>query len=258
MKRHVLGSIGGILILITGCSFPHYYYIPNTQNVPLFKEKNIFSGHVAGSIGEVNNCLEVQAGYSLPGHVALTANYMIGGNNHSSDTYNDYDRIQYFEGAIGFYQQFKNAGVFEIYGGYGHGWQHHAFAYSIYDNWFSWNVEPDGNADLSLSKVFIQPDIGIKAQWVEGILSCRLSRLNFNEITIYNTVHHLDELNIIRQYSTPWLLEPAITFRGGPKIIKAEVQLGYSINLTNTEMMFEKYSLTFGLQFNLATRQPKD
>jgi hypothetical protein len=221
----------------------------------LFKESNEFSGLVAGSFGEVNNCLEFQAGYSFPSHVALMANYMTGGNDNSSDSYVDFSKIHYFEGALGFYKSFKDIGVFEIYGGYGQGSQRHAFTYSEYNGWFSWTYIPDGTADLSFSKMFIQPDIGIKTRWLEGAFSCRLSRLNFSNIEINNTVYHLDELNTLKQNSAPWLLEPAFTFRGGFKSVKLQIQVVFAGNLGNPDLSFEKSRLNVGLHLNLSKKQ---
>lgn len=258
MKKKILSIVSWASILLTNCSFPHYYYSSNIQNVPLFKESNEFSGLMAGSFGAVNNSLELQAGYSFPGHVALTANYMTGGNDNSSDSYEDYSKNHYFEGTLGFYKSFKNIGIFEIYGGYGQGSQRHAFAYKEYSGGLIWTWVPDGKADLSFSKIFIQPDIGIKIKWLEGAFSCRLSKLNFREINIYNTVYRLDELNIIKQNSTPWLIEPAFTIRAGGKSVKGQVQFVSSRNLTNPNLMFEDFRVNAGLHFNLSKKRSQN
>jgi hypothetical protein len=254
MKSKTLSNVWWALILTTGCSFPHYYYSPNSQNVPLFKGGDEFSGLMAGSFGVVNNCLELQAGYSFQGHMALTGNFMIGGKNNSDDDYQDYSKINYYEGALGYYNSFKTIGVFEIYGGLGHGSQQHVFAYKEYTDGQGWNWIPDGNADLSFSKIFVQPDIGIKLKWMEGAFSCRLSNLNFSGISVYNTVHRLDELNTIKLNHAPWLLEPALTFRVGGKSVKAQVQFVSSTNLTNSNMKFEHFRFNIGLHINLSKK----
>jgi hypothetical protein len=213
---------------------------------------------VAGSFGVVNTSLEIQAGYSLPAHLALTANFMTGGNNNSSASFEDYSKNNYFEGTIGYYKTFENIGVFEIYGGYGRGSQKHAFTYKENNGRFSWTTVPDGSADLSFSKIFVQPDIGVKTDWLEGAISCRLSVLNFYEIEIYNSVYHLEGLYLLEQNSTPWLLEPAITFRGGPKSIKGQIQVVAAKNLTNSSMNFEHVRINIGLFFSLSNKRPEN
>jgi hypothetical protein len=251
MKSKIFSVALMMLIILMGCSFPHYYYSPNSQNVPLFKDSNHFSGLIAGSSGVVNKCLELQAGYSFQGHMALTGNFMIGGQNNDGDNYQDYSKINYFEGAAGYYNSFGNIGVFELYGGLGRGSQHHVFAYKEYVSGQGWEWVPDGSADLMYSRIFVQPDIGIKLKWLEAAVSCRLSSLNFSRINVYNSVHRLDELNTISQNSTPWLLEPAITFRVGGESVKAQVQLVSSNNLSNSRMKFEDFRFNVGLQVNL-------
>ena len=251
MKINIRLLILWIPIILTSCSVPHYYYSSNIQNVPLFKEKYEFSGLIAGSFGEINNCLELQTGYSLPDQVALVANYMTGGNDHSTEHITDFCKIHYFEGACGYYRPFEDFGVFEIYGGYGKGSENHAFTYSEYVNPFTWRTIQDGTADLSFSKLFIQPDVGIKLKWLEGAFSLRISNLNYTRINIYNTTYHLEELNNLKLNITPWLFEPAITCRMGLKPVKAQIQLVFTRNLTNSALLFEKFRINFGLYFNL-------
>ncbi|MCX6328876.1 MAG: hypothetical protein NTZ85_05070 [Bacteroidia bacterium] len=253
MGKNIAPIILLISVLLNSCTTPHFYYTPIIQNVPLFNDKNQFSGDLAGSFGTVNNCFEIQTAFSLPGHIALTANYMTGGNDNSSEYYNDFARINYFESSLGYYRSFENIGVFEIYSGYGRGYQRHAFT-----SWQSWSLESDGRADMSYSKIFIQPDIGIKKGWMEAAFSCRLSRLNFTDIKIDNSVYyHLDELNTLRQNNTPWLIEPAFTFRGGSKSVKGQIQVVFSQNLTNSYLMFERFRFNIGLYISLSKKQSK-
>jgi hypothetical protein len=224
----------------------------------MFTEENLFSGTIAGSVGEVNNSIEIQAGLSLPGHVAFTANYMAGGTRHIRDNISDISKVSYFEGAAGFYTSFSDKGLFEIYGGYGKGSQNHTFAYKEYDGFLSWTWIRDGTANLSFSKLFIQPDIGLKINSFEGAFSCRLSKLNLTNIDVYNTVHRLDQLNTLKQNNNPWLLEPALTIRGGSKSVKAQVQIILSKSLSGADLLFENVRFSFGLHFNLSGKQSEN
>lgn len=255
MKKYNLLVVLSISVMLTSCSYPHYYYSPNIQNAPLFKESLEFSGLAAVSLGAVNPSLEFQAGLSLPGHIALMANYMGGGTDNSSDTHTDYSKVRYFEGALGFYKSFKEIGVFEIYGGYGKGTQSHVFAFREYQSGLVWTWIPDGEADMSFSKIFIQPDIGIRKDWLDAAFSCRFTKLDFDEINFYNTVYRLDELNLLKQNTTPWLIEPAFTFRAGGESVKGQMQLGFAANLANPDLSFETLRFSIGLHVNLSKKQ---
>lgn len=246
-----------VSVILNSCTFPHYYYSPNIENVPLFTDKFEFSGLMAGSFGEINKYLELQAGYSFPGHVALMANYLIGGNDQSTEHTTDFEKNHYFEGACGYYKPFNDIGLFEIYGGYGEGYERHSFTYKEYLGSLTWRTIQDGTADLSFSKLFIQPDIGIKIKWLEAAFSFRISNLNYSTINIYNTVYHLDELNSLKLNNTSWLFEPAITCRIGFKQVKGQIQLVCTRNLTNPDLLFELFRINFGLYFNLQKQQSK-
>ena len=253
MKRNVFYIVSWVAFLSTSCSFRNYY-TPNVQNVPMFTEKKIFSGDISGSVGTANSSLEILAGLSLPSHMALTANYMAGGNKHNIS---DILKVSYFEGTAGFYTTFKDDAVFEVYGGFGKGSQNHTFANEKYIGQLNWTWVPDGTAYLSFSKLFIQPDIGFKNKWIEGAFSCRLSKLNFINIDVNNTVYHLNELNTLKQNTEPWLFEPAFTFRGGSKSVKVQMQIIFSRNLSNADL-FEHLRFSAGLHFNLSGKKSEN
>jgi len=259
MKNKLLLVVVSGSLLLTGCSYPHYYYSPNIQNVPLYDSANIFSGQVAVGAGIVNRCLELQAGYSLPYNLAVTAGFMTGGNNRSFSQVSDFSKLTYFEVAFGHYKVFRNIGIFELYGGYGHNSQRHAFSYVDYSGPYSFDRLPDGTADMSYSKIFIQSDIGVKVDWFEAAFSCRISNLNFKDINSYETVHHLDEVNILRQNASPWLLEPAFTFRGGGKSVRGQMQVGIAARLTNPDLFLltETFRISMGLHIKLFTQESR-
>jgi hypothetical protein len=115
----------------------------------------------------------------------------------------------------------------------------------------TWTWKQDGHANLTYSQIFIQPDIGVKLKWLEGAFSCRLSRLNYEDITFSGTTAHLAELNDLQATSKSWLLEPAFTFRAGSPAVKTQLQLVLSTNLTNKNLLTEVVRINFGLHFTL-------
>ena len=81
MKKQLIALL---FLPVLFCSCSHYYYVPNSQNVPLFREKNEyrFSGTLAGV--EESSSKELQAAYSVTDHIGVMANFMSakGGTSH--------------------------------------------------------------------------------------------------------------------------------------------------------------------------------
>jgi hypothetical protein len=251
MKRNFVLIVLMASLLFCSCSYPHFFYAPVAQNVPLNDSSNEFTGLVAGSFGAENECFEAQAGYSFPAHIALTASYLTGGTHHNPGSVEDYSKINHFEGAIGYYKPFGNIGVFELYGGFGGGRQNHVFAYDEYTGGLIWVWRADGKADLNYSQIFMQPNIGVKLKWFEGAFSCRLSRLDYKDLTYSATTGHITELNDLKATDKMFLLEPAFTFRAGSPSLKVQMQLVLSSNLTNRNLLTEVVRINFGLHFTL-------
>ena len=244
-----------ILLLINSCSYPHMYHSPNMLPVPLFKDPVEFSGIVAGSFGAVNSCFEMQAAMSLPAHIALGANFMTGGKNNSGTNYEDRSDYNYFEGFGGFYSSFADIGLFEIYAGYGGGNQKHIFAYNDWD-WGNGSWVQDGTAELNFSKFFLQPDIGVRTKIIEGALSFRLSRINFEPFEIDpDIVYRIDELNALRSGRVSWLIEPGFTFRVGHDPVKFQIQGVYSANPSHPDLQFEHFRFNIGINFKFGKKK---
>jgi hypothetical protein len=242
-----------LLAAILLCSCTHYYYVPNIQNIPLFREKNEY--HLSGSYGGgmYSNSIEVQASYSLPYNIGLMANYMHTKGGDISD--NDYGKGNYFEGALGYYKPFEEfEGVFEIYGGIGGGKQNHEYSSRHFDQWEYYHSY-DGRSDMSFSKLFVQPSFGLTFDMFDVALSTRLCRLSFADI--HNNITdpvELDEANSLSDKNY-YFIEPALTLRGGWKYVKFQFQFAYTGYLGNPEYYFyEDIHFSAGLYFTLAKR----
>lgn len=247
VNRYLFLTIISALLLFNSCSYPHMYHSPNMMTVPLFNDKGQVSLMPAGSFGTVNPSFELQAAFALPAHIGLGGNLMTGGKDHSGDTYDDLSKYSYFEGFGGFYTSFKTIGVFEIYAGYGGGSGQHTFAYNEWD-WGSGGWVQDGTADMKFSKIFIQPDVGIRMKTIEAAFSLRLSNITFDEINFSSdVVYRRDELLLLRSNNTSWLIEPGFTFRAGHDPVKFQVQGVFSANPSNPDLSFERFRLNLGI-----------
>ena len=251
--------LSGVLIL-TGCSTPHYLYWPNSQLVPLYSEPKKLIVAPAFSTSFVNSCFELQAGYSFPGHIAVMTGFMAGGNNNSGQTYNDYCRLKYLEAAIGYYRSWADIFVFEVYGGYGGGTQKHAMTYT---DWYNWQLQfhPDGTLEFSTSKLFLQADLGLKWKWIGGSFSFRFSRLNFNELIYEGVSYNLPKIHAIEGNRHPVCFEPALSLFIGPDPIKFNLQLVLSKPLGTPEIdrtsSFEMARIMMGVVINIPTGRVK-
>lgn len=246
----ILQIISAVLLLCGSCSYPHMYHSPNMMSVPMFKKGGEVSIIPAASFGTVNTSFEMQAAFSLPAHIALGANYMTGGKDNSKDYYEDFSKYNYFEGFAGYYTSFNKNGVFEIYAGYGEGGQKHTFAYNDWD-WGGGDWVQDGTAEMKFSGFFIQPDIGIRNEIIEGAFSLRLSKIDFKEVSFQNTVYRLDELHNLDINRTSWLIEPGFTFRAGHDPVKFHLQFLFSPNLSNPDQEFEHFRFNMGIDIRL-------
>jgi hypothetical protein len=203
MKKFFIHII--IMATITSCN--HYYYMPSTQNVPLFKEKNEYRATISSGAGDETSSTDIQAAYSITNKFALMTNLMFAHGGDPND--DEWAKGHYFDAAFGYFKPLGNRGVFEIYGGAGASKQHHE-----YD---SKSTPNGGLADLSFTKVFIQPSIGLTYNGFDIALTSGISNINFNKINNQISPSH-SEYSSVKRISTnrnSFLFEPSFTIRGG-------------------------------------------
>jgi hypothetical protein len=226
-------------ILVTSCT--HHYYIQDSHNVPLFKEKNQFSASLNRGGGSEIAKTDVQAAYSVSNNIAFMINYL-NADGGTEDYNSNYGFGDYWDGAIGYYKPIYENYIFETYIGYGVGKQHHE-----YDEYY----KSLNTSDLTFSKIFIQPNFGMTTKYFEAAISFRFCRLSFNEIKSvpFNTDDY--DLNLIKSNKNSFLFEPAMTLRIGYKSVKIQFQYANTINLTKNDLKFDYNSFTLGLYFPL-------
>jgi hypothetical protein len=238
-------------VLFSSCT--HYYYVPNIQNVPLFRGKNKYrlSGSLAG--GEESSCKELQAAYSVTDHIGIMANFMSAKGGNISDN-EDSGKGNYFDAAIGYFKPIKKSGVFEIYGGIGGSNQRHQYMKNSYING-TISSTSGGFSDLSFTKIFAQPSFGFTFNAVDIAASARICVLTFKSVV--NQINgNIDESNTLNNISdgSHFFLEPAITIRGGWKYVKLQLQASTASYFNNPDLHFETYHLSIGLHIAIAKR----
>lgn len=231
-----------ILVMFSGCT--QYYYVPNIQNVPLFKEKDEYRLTIATGAGDESTCTEVQTALSVTDKIGVMVNFMTAKGENSSNE--NSANGNFLEAAVGYYKPVEKAGVFEVYGGIGGSNQHHHYSDS-------------GTSDLSSLRFFVQPSYGFTFDPVDIAFSTRLSALSFvntDNYVLRNTVLY-DKVNSL-SHQTHLLLEPALTIRAGWKNVKLQLQFLYVGYLNSKGLNIgEETHLSLGLNVAIAKRYRK-
>jgi len=227
-------SIFILLVTIFFQQCTHYYYAPNTVNVPLFQEKGGTKISIITGGSDDIGLDEVQFAHSVTDHIGFMVN-----RTKAFDAYeNDWGRGYYLEGAIGYFTPLSRRTVFEIYGGYGdcdtkHQYQSTQIAHTEFD------------------KYFIQPSIGFRSKYFDIALSTRFCTLYFDHLK-YREDLILDErkhLDYIRNNRFSYLLEPAITINFGLPNYKLTFQVVNSHNLSHSRIRQGEENISFGIHF---------
>ena len=243
------------------CSCSHYYYVPNVQNVPMFREKNEYRLSGTYGLGTETSCLEVQGAYSVTGNFGIMTNFMSAkGIENSAESW---AKGSYLDAAIGYYKPLHKSGVFEIYGGVGGSKQHHQYRSEIYDPGNpAYNNFNAGTSDVTFIKIFVQPSIGMTFNGFDFAFSTRFNRLSFNKtdnhIDKLLNEHEFEKLNTTAQTKNFLFFEPALTIRGGWKYLKVQLQGATASYLNNEHYHFDQYHISIGLNVAIAKRYLKD
>ncbi len=243
-----------LTVFLVGCT--HYYYVPNVQNIPLFRDKNELQ--LSGEVGSATDktplwgkgdtrCMDLQAAYSLSTRIGFQLNYMSlrYENNVSGNALDDNSMSgNYYESALGYFNPIGKHGVFELYGGIGLSDQHHVYANS-YNNL-------TGTADLNFTKLFLQPALGLTYSSFDIALSSRIYTLRYNNIDASNNdIANYENFNSI-QGTDHVFIEPAFTIRTGWRVVKVQFQYVY-VNKLNPPYLhfYERSHVSLGLLLSL-------
>jgi len=213
------------------------YYSPNTINTPLLTQKGETNINVTGR----EALIEVQGAYAVANHIGILANgsFFIPKNEDNGDG----GQGKFVEAGIGYFIPMSNNMVFDTYLLIGGGNVENHFPSSVTDH-----PGTTGKIEANLFRIGIQPGIGYKIKNFEAAFNPRISYLTYNSIE-GNLIVQEDQVKYLNDNKSNFLVEPAITVRGGFEKIKAEVQLGYSFNVSNVDFKQDKLWLSFGLGF---------
>jgi len=244
-----------LLLTISGCimlsatSCVHYYYAPNSNNVPLFKEKNEMriqaQYSTVGPVSDYTDAIggfEIQSAYAVGNHTAVQLNFL---HANYDDEYGSGDG-NYIEAAAGYFRpSVDKHWIFETYAGLGTGSVNSTYI-------MDYNSQ---DAKTSITKFFIQPSFGYTSDYFSMAFSSKFSLVNFgvtsSSLTKENNPTDYDYVESFKKGKPYFWWEPGIMIRAGFKNVQAVTQIIYSVQ-GNSGLPFcnLNYSLGIVLPFN--------
>lgn len=238
-----MNSLEKLLILalsiigLTSCN--PKFYTPNTQNVPLITEQGETNLTLSGN----NNQVEFQGAYGITENIAIKAN---GGLFIPPDLDNgNGGGGNFVEFGGGYFKSLPNSFVFETYALIGIGsFENHLP--STITNY----PQTQGDISARILRLGIQPNFGYKTRNFSAAISSRLVSLNYSNIEGDLIFEDVDQIKFLEDNAANFLIEPALTLRGGFEEFRIQLQFGYSLNVSNAEFRQDNSYLTLGLNFN--------
>jgi hypothetical protein len=244
-------------LLLKSCMISQY--VPNTQNVPLFKEKGTFQGQFSFT--------NYQAGYSITNHLAVVANYFYKDRTGNDANFLSEYRPQYrsltineAETGFGIYNNTKFV-FYEIFMGLGYGKTiyHHTYSGDYSGMYFDYSYRFISNS----VKLYIQPDIGFHIDQGIIAISCKFLDFKYSNISCdFNGIENLNEVGLpydlilsnTKNYNL-YFIQPCITIRPGVSdYLQFQFQLGHSycLNQNISNLNFKGVFFDFGIGIKIS------
>jgi len=222
-----------ILLLIcstlTGCGA--IYYVPNTQNVPVMKERGQTNLSIGLNASESTDGFELQGAYGLTDKIALQLNTDWVSSSESDSNGSGH----LIELGAGYYKNLSRSFVFETYGLMG-------FGSLKYEN----NYNSPQEIKANFFRIGLQPSISFTSKYFIASLSGRLANINYNSVN-----GNYYEVDYLKANNSHWLIEPALTLQAGFEDVKLLIQFQISDNLTNPDFSQDYSLVSIGLKVNL-------
>lgn len=224
-------------LVLTSCSTN--YYIPNTQNVPMVKEMGEGNINIAGNGGQA----ELQAAYGVGNSVAIQANGMVV-FPQDEDNGNG-GKGQFFEAGIGYFKLLGDNVLFDTYllGGFGSMENHFPGTVAEFPN-------TTGEVSANMFRYGLQPSISYFNEYFSISGSARFVNLSYSNIDGSLHFDNKDQHLYLNDHNSNFLIEPAITVRGGLEKIKIQLQYLRSFNVSNSDFPQSKDLISVGLNYH--------
>ena len=247
MKKLVYALL--FCICLAGCN--PVFYSPPSQNVPLLTHEKEFTASASLVGGESADGIGIKAAYAVSPHVGI----MAGGNGYFPDSKSDsssYGSGGLFEAGAGYFTPISDRLVFETYGLLGVGKMRNNFPGSVEQH-----PGTDGKISANLFSMAIQPAFGYKSKYFEAAFSTKGALVTYSNIK-GNLMERNDDQSAegnqqayLKSNKSNFMLEPAITLRGGWDFLKLQLQVGKSLNLSHPNFPQDEGWFSLGLSYRL-------
>jgi len=106
-----------------------------------------------------------------------------------------------------------------------------------------------GKISANLMRYGIQPVIGYKSKYFSVAGSARVVNLNYSNISGDLIYQNEDQRTYLENHKSNFLIEPALTLRGGIEKVKIQLQFVKSLNLSYSDFKQDSEMMTVGLNF---------
>ena len=184
-------------------------YTPNMVNTPLLTNE----GEFQATIGTGTSGIDPQLAYAISDQVGVMLNVSYADRSDTGS--NNFHKHIFAEMGAGYSIPLGDHGQFEIYGGGGMGMVDAKYGYESLLNTY---VEDRSRA--TITRLFLQPTIGVTNNVFDGSFTTRLIMLNVN-----------NNDSVFKSSTWTPYIEPTFTAKVGWKYVKMVFQIGYSFPL---------------------------
>jgi hypothetical protein len=202
------------------------------------KEAKINAQYLAGVLSDGFEC---QSAFAITSHFGGMVNMMVNEGNEENLFYESEAKtnMSFIEIGAGYFTPIKSTSlIFETYGGIGTGGVR--------------NEYDPGNSTVRFTKLFIQPNLGVKIKYFEFGISSRMSWANHRVISsVPPESSYFYELEFIKNKPVSFLWEPGAVLRAGGKKFMVQLQYTGSVNLNHPEDSFTQEQGYFAIGFSI-------
>lgn len=233
-------SVICILFSIVICSCSPTFYMPNTQNVPLHTAKG--QTNILGSAN--GDMVDLQLSHALGDNFGVMLNGALV--PEQTNVNGNGGKGAFVEFGGGYFKPISTNFLFEVYGMAGFGSMKNINTSQVaeYPN-------TTGIFESNMSRIAIQPAFGYTSRYFSAAVSSRMGSINYMNPKGSMIWNNIDQIKRFTDKNSYFMIEPALTLRGGLEKVKIQLQIQKSFNVSEKDFPQKTESASLGLILNL-------
>lgn len=241
-RRHVVRCI---LLCVGATSCKHVYYVPPAQHVSLFQNEGEWRATTALGYGEESNTFDAQGSYALTDRFAVMSGLQLAWGGRKNDSSN-WGQGYLLDAAFGYYKPLNKYLVFEVYGGFRHGFQQHYYA--------AGRFSLSGDMQLQTFGQFVQPSLGLTFRQADFAVTSGIQHLAFYDFKAKERLPSPDYLDGLLRQTSGLFWEPGLTARVGWQQLQFQFQFVRMVPLTDVSVTLDDFKYSLGISYALTKR----